>query len=555
MAIPTYTIKDVEELLRDRKKLESIPLHHLKQIVDRVAELARGSGTDNIPPSPGELALKLSSGKYKWQMAKHLALINEKLVALVKGKLGTNYLMIAVPPGHGKSHLCDIWFPLWLLADRPTLDIIIASYGGDFARKWGEVLRNMVMEHSEYLNICVSPTSKAADEWSLTAGGTVKTVGVGGDIMGRHPDVMVWDDLIKSRKEAESPVYRESVWGWIQTSAFTRLKPGGKVVAIGTPWHEDDVLARIQRESDSGTGIKWHILRLPALAREGDPLGRELDEPLWPEHWPEDPDYSQRRKGLTRYDWSALYQVQPSPEGGGILKRTDWKGYTKLPPDPDQWVQSWDLALKDKKTSDYSVGQVWCRKGAEFYLVDSTRGQYSVTEVINEIRRFTGRYPQAVAKLIEDKAMGPTVKALLDREVPGIIPIEPKGSKRSRVAVVEPVLSAGNIYIPQNPDGTQDDWVKDFVEECAQFDKGTYDDQVDSLSQSISFMLPSGWTSIGKQHKEALNVPFGKSQAEIFNQQLMSEIRKDIEKAGKKFKRHQALSILHPNYNYRSKRW
>jgi len=222
----------------------------------------------------------------------------------------------------------------------------------------------------------------------------------------------------------------------------------------------------------------------------------------------------------------------------------------------DQWIQSWDLALKDKETSDYSVGQVWARKGAEFYLVDSVRGHFSIQEVIDHIRRLTGRYPQAVAKVIEDKAMGPVVKAMLDKEVPGIIPYDPKGSKRSRVAVVEPVLAAGNIYVPQNPDGTQEDWVKDFVEECAQFDKGAYDDQVDALAQSIIFMLPAGWINIAKQHQEAIarGVPT-KSTEEMLIAQVHAELRKDINKHGRKLVNKQG-NVFSRIYNrHRAHRW
>jgi len=557
VAIKTYTLEDIKALYKDPKKLEAVPLHHLKQIDDYISGLTRGHGSDDLPPSPGDLALKLGTGKMRWQMARHLQLINEKLVALVKHKLGTNFLMICVPPGHGKSHLCDIWLPLWALADNPTLDIIIAGYGAGFAREWGMTLRNLVLEHTEYLNICLSPSSMAADEWKLTAGGSVKTVGVGGDIMGRHPDILILDDLIKSRKEADSPTYRKSTWEWVQTSAVTRLKPNGVMVVIGTPWHEDDILARIQRESESGSGIKFDILRLPALAQEDDPLGRALDEPLWPEHWPDDPNYTQRKKGLSRYDWAALYQVSPSPEGGGILKRTDWRGWTKLPLDPDQWIQSWDFGLKDNQTSNYTVGQVWCRKGAEFYLVDATRGQFSTPEVINEVRRFSGRYPQAVAKLFEDTAMGPSVKAMLQREIPGIIPIKPTSGKRARVATVEPVLNANNLYVPQREDGTQEEWVKDFIEECAQFKgvKGDTDDQVDAFTQAITHMLPAGWLSISKQHQEATRAPIGKSSAEIFAKQIHSQLKSDIDRAGRKFNHARAHALGRATFNRNIKRW
>jgi predicted phage terminase large subunit-like protein len=109
------------------------------------------------------------------------------------------------------------------------------------------------------------------------------------------------------------------------------------------------------------------------------------------------------------------------------------------------------------------------------------------------------KYPLAVAKLVEDTAMGPALKATLTHEVPGIIPMPVKNtSKKARVEAVVPYVMAGNVYLPERQDGTRERWVWDFIEECAQFPKAAYDDQVDAFTQGVSFIQPASWSELRK---------------------------------------------------------
>jgi predicted phage terminase large subunit-like protein len=202
--------------------------------------------------------------------------------------------------------------------------------------------------------------------------------------------------------------------------------------------------------------------------------------------------------------WEALHQGNPTVPGGDLIKEEWFRFYTVdpkdpnhgLPPDIDQWLQSWDPAISDKKTADYWVGQVWARKGADIYLVKQVRGHYSLAEALGLIRTLQAQYPKALAKLMENSAMGPAIKQTLQHEIPGIIPINAIGSKRSRVEAITPVLMANNIYLPENPNGTKPQWVRELIQECTSFPKGVNDDQVDTMTQAINFMTPAGWTSL-----------------------------------------------------------
>ena len=154
--------------------------------------------------------------------------------------------------------------------------------------------------------------------------------------------------------------------------------------------------------------------------------------------------------------------------------------------DDVELVQSWDLAFKDTKSSDFVVGQVWLRRGANAYLLDQARGRYSFTETCRQIRAMTARWPQAIAKLIEDKANGPAVINSLKATVGGMIAVEPEGSKVARANAISPLVESGNVLIPPDEHAA---WVGDLIEEAKGFPNGAHDDQVDALTQAVHRLL------------------------------------------------------------------
>ena len=92
------------------------------------------------------------------------------------------------------------------------------------------------------------------------------------------------------------------------------------------------------------------------------------------------------------------------------------------------------------------------------------------------------KYPRATRKLVEDKANGPAVISMLKKHVPGIIPVEPDGSKLARAYAVTPLFEAGNVYIP-NP--SWQPWARDYKDELLQFPSAAHDDQVDATTQAL----------------------------------------------------------------------
>jgi predicted phage terminase large subunit-like protein len=170
----------------------------------------------------------------------------------------------------------------------------------------------------------------------------------------------------------------------------------------------------------------------------------------------------------------------------------------------DEWLTSWDFAHKDKEEADFTVGQVWARKGAQFFLVDQVRARMDAPEALSAFRNVSQRYPQAGRKLMEDAAMAPAIESLTRKQLPGIILVPVKGSKASRLFTgtdtVSAYIEAGNVFLPP----LSVPWVAEYIEEFAVFPNGTHDDVVDATTLALADMARRAHGVIDEAHRLAL---------------------------------------------------
>jgi hypothetical protein len=288
--------------------------------------------------SPAGLAAVASRGK--WIKARHLELLDRKLVAVAKGieNRTSPRLLIDAPPRHGKSELSSKNFPGWFLGRYPDLRVILTSYETSFAREWGQKTRDLLNEQGEHFGVQIRPDSSAADRWDIAGHtGGMRTAGVGTGITGKGAHLFLIDDPVKDAAEANSETYRKNTWDWYRSTAYTRVEPGGAIVVIQTRWHEEDLTGKILAHA-AETGEQWDVLHLPALSEgpDVDVLGRELDQPLWPERY-DRKALELIRATLGSYWFSALYQGRPQPAEGGAFKRS-WFKYWRFEAEDELFV-------------------------------------------------------------------------------------------------------------------------------------------------------------------------------------------------------------------------
>lgn len=387
-------------------------------------------------------------------------------------------LMIFMPPRHGKSFLVSERFPVWLLGKQPDCQVLLASYAQRQAERFSRRARALAREpwmKSALPQLAVDPHFAAASEWGTRQGGAYRAVGVGGPLTGTGAHVLVIDDPVKNHQEAYSPLTRDKIWEWYGSVAETRLMPNSGVLLVMTRWHRDDLAGRLLAAGSD----RWTVLSYPAIATRDEPH-RRCGEALDPDRFP-----LARLEGLRKrggWIFEALYQQAPVAEIGEVFRRDWWQTWDVLPADFDEQWQSWDMSFKGNAGSDFVVGQVWARRGADFYLLDQVRGRLDFPATLVAIRALSRQYPETHRKLVEDTANGPAILSVLRRELPGLIPVTPQGGKLARAASVQPVVQSGNVYLPS---GARASWVGAFLDEAAAFPRGPHDDQVDAMTQAL----------------------------------------------------------------------
>ncbi len=431
-----------------------------------------------------DLACFSSMSWPRFELAHHHRLIVDKLEAIERGEI--DRLMIFMPPRHGKSLIASQLFPAWYLGRHPGQSIIASSYGAELATDFGRRVRNLM---SDSLFQSIFPAAKlagdstAAHRFSMAKGGNYYAVGAGGPITGRGADLLLIDDPIKGREDANSETYRRQLHEWYESVAYTRLQPEGAVVIISTRWHMDDLAGWLLREHPEEN---WTVLNLPAIA-EQDEGWRNEGEALWEKKFPLK-RLAQIREQVGGATWAALYQQRPAAAEGAIFRREWWKTFTAatMPGRFEQIVVSLDTAFKIGAANDYSVGLVLGVAQNGYFILDVWRDRVEFPKLLQAIEMLALRHRPDVF-LIEDAASGQSlIQQLKTSSRLPINAVRADRDKVSRANAITPLVEAGRVFLP-----TDAEWLSDFLEEISSFPAAPHDDQVDAFTQALNYVRES----------------------------------------------------------------
>lgn len=485
----------------------------LPSLIELERELCKRSLVDYL-----RLAWPIVEPATEYTHGWHIDAIAEHLTAATNGEIRN--LIINMPPRHMKSLLCAVFWFTWVWTFRPSSRWLFASYSAGLSIR-DSVKCRRVIEHPWYqarfgnvYQLTGDQNQKSRFENNKT--GLRMATGVGGAATGEGGDFIVVDDPVKAL-DAHSAAAREGANSWWDETMSTRGNNPATVVkvVIMQRLHEQDLTGHlIERMKTDGQHYEHLCLpaeyerqeqqRITAIGWK-DPR-TEPGQLLWPERF--GPAELKDLKGsLGSYGVAGQLQQRPAPDEGGIFKKVWWRywrplgvamppvqvqmadgSYVEIEPDElpvrfDEQIQSWDMSFKDTKSSDFVAGQVWGRKGANKYLLDFFLERADIVDSIAAILRLTGKWPDAIGKLVEDKANGPAVISMLKNRVTGMIPVDPQGGKVVRAYAVQPQVEAGNVYLPHP---ALFGWVDTFRTSCAGFPNLAHDDDVDAMTQALT---------------------------------------------------------------------
>ena len=436
------------------------------------------------------------------------------LEAVTRGEI--KRLLINVPPGSTKTTLvCQVW-PVWEWLQMPALRWGFAAYGIDLSARDSVTRRRLIQ--SEWYQRTFAPLWSLQGDQSVKTHfdndvrGTMKATSVGGAATGFHYDRLVTDDPLKPVDIYTARLEQHVQWYKGTWASRMRNPQTAAQVVIMQRLHDRDLCGVLLREMEAGTGERWEHLCMPMRYVSARPsrtsIGwrdwRRTDGELlcpgrWSGAWVDAKERSDRRV------FAAQYQQAPKVDDGTVF-RESWVRYYHLDkpiegavPYPGdaamtRWVGSWDFTFEGGTGTDWNVGGVWARRGADIYLRDRIRERMEFTAQRRAAIRMARKWPEVRRWLIEKKANGAAVLDTLrrpfideagerDNGLVGLVPVVPKEGKIARAHAVTALFEGGHVYLP-HPDIAP--WVPEYVAELVGFPTAAHDDQVDMTTQALA---------------------------------------------------------------------
>lgn len=420
----------------------------------------------------------------------HIDAICEHLEAITNGEL--TRLVINIPPGCMKSLAACVFWPAWVWTFRPETKWIYASYAMNLSRR--DNLRTRRLLESEWYQARFGTSFRplkdnwGADKFINNHAGFRLCTSVDGTVTGEHADVQVCDDPIKPQEVTKTSLNNCLEW-WNETmsSRLVDFKKSARVI-IMQRLHVNDLAGEMLRAGG------YEHLCLPmeyepkfhcqTSINFNDPRTQE-GELLWQEKCPQEAVLEIKKDINSERGIAAQLQQQPVPHSGAIFRREGVQYYQTMPVITTT-ISSWDCTFKETGSS-YVVGQVWgvTRDCNQYVLIDQVRGHLSFSDTLSAIRKIANNYPMSTAHLIEEKANGSAVIDMLRDEIPGLVPVLPQGGKETRAHAIENLWSNKCVIIP---DPNNRPWTHDFVQEVLEFPCSLHDDQVDAMTQALTWL-------------------------------------------------------------------
>ena len=403
-------------------------------------------------------------------------------------------LMMTVGPRMGKTTLASAMFPAWYMGRHPDRSIILATYNEHYSWDLGRRVRD-VMTSPAYAQVFPKFEMKtracAVNRIQTTRDGVVFSVGRGSSITGRGGDIILLDDPIKDRTEADSAPTREKLWTWYTQVLRTRLMHSkGAVVCICTRWSEDDLIGRLidpmnpyYTESEAKL---WRKIDFPAIAESDDVLGRQEGEALWPERFPL--KYLEEIRNSDPRGFEALYQGRPAPKAGAFFRSCDLIPYARM-----QDMPAWEK-LRFYGASDHAVSvaqkadksclmvvavddqdHIWIMPDTLWARLDA---QQAIEARVALMKKYKPQFWWGEAGAIM-KSLGPFLRKRMHEKQAycALDPISPASDKQQRAQAIQGRSAMRMVHFP-----TFARWWPAAQDQLLKFPHAAQDDFVDALA-------------------------------------------------------------------------
>jgi phage terminase large subunit-like protein len=389
--------------------------------------------------------------------------------------------LVELPRDHGKStQVCGRI--VWELGRRPGLRVVLVCGTDALAAARGRFVRDAIAANPRVRDVfphLVPGRPWAAERFSVARpadaiGPSVTAVGLGTGTTGSRADLLVCDDVVDVRA-VHSRAERERADDYFRNNLLNLLEPDGRFWGLFTPWHADDLNARLAKN--------------PAFAHFRRAVGPDL-EPVWPERWPREA-LAGRRAEIGSAAFARGYRLTPIAEEE-VLVRPEWvRTWAGDGATPDAVALSVDPAVSAKASADASALVLLARVGREVRVLASAAKRAAAPELVTLLDEWDRAWTPDVI-LFESNAAFAAVRDLLVRharfgaKVKGVVQSR---AKAARVAAFAVAVEGGAFRLKADGAGGIDAGQRGLFEEVTTFPFGEHDDLLDAAATGTSYLL------------------------------------------------------------------
>ena len=443
----------------------------------------------------------------------HFEAVTHKLSQVAKGDI--RRLIVTLPPRTLKSLCASVALPAWFLGHYPWERVVVVSYSDFLARTHANDFRRLVNDPLYQATFPAMRLERDTDrEIMTTERGKRIATSIDGTLTGLGGNLIIIDDPIKLG-DAMSEAVRQRVIEWYRSTLLSRGddKTATRIVVVMQRVHQNDLVGYLQEQGG------FEILNLPAIAQKsqtyelggGRTYTRQQGELLHAEHEPAEALIELKRE-MGPIAFSAQYQQSPIPPGGAIVKRKWLATYDQIACQPgDRIVISWDIALSETESGDYSAAVVLLIRKEVFFILEVVRGRFPFDTLKRKVMDLKRRYHPSTLLIEESPISLGLIQSLREQSI-NITTYKPDTDKRARLIAQTDLFAGGSVRLPQRAG-----WLEEFVAELLAF-PGGHDDQVDALTQGLAWgrrqwgrkviVRHCPWTLLGVAAKSSHSIPY-----------------------------------------------
>jgi len=389
-----------------------------------------------------------------------------------------------LPRGHLKSSIITIGAVIQTVLRNPNVRILLANATEGNACKFLQAIEQHIRTNpiitalwghlipQNLNNVRWSAHEMELNRTKIFPEPTIQAIGVGGNLVSRHYDLIIYDDIVNNKNSATDTL-RTKCHDWYQMTT-PLLEPGGSRWMLGTRYHFEDMYDKVIPDDS------WEVKIRKVIERGKFIFPQKFNQQVLDEI---------KREMKNDYLFQSQYYNDPIDFENATFRQSQIKYYERLP-QSHLCFTTVDLALPGKGHDDAVVLTCLTDSDNKLYTYECLHGQMTPSQIVDGIFDHWRRFKPQIIGVEIGGYQGSLIYAIREREerervVLPIQELKPKGRKKEhRIRALEPRMNPTRPMLFFKRDHEA------IIQQLLRFPKGK-DDIIDALAYMLDIIFPA----------------------------------------------------------------